>query len=289
MKLSIITINYNNASGLRKTMESVFAQTCKDFEYIIVDGASADGSVDIIRELVAPDFNDKLKTVVDGVDVVVSSEPDTGIYNAMNKGVRAAKSEYVLMLNSGDYFVDEHVVERILPELDGTDIVQGNILEYGKGCIVRNSGYKKSDLTMNDVYLGYFLHQASFCKRILFDQYGYFDESYKIVADTKFFQTCLGIGNASFRYINLDIAYYDMRGVSSNSQVGNLREKERQRIYKELFSDRMLGYLTTESENLKIVHSLQKYKWTWNLVRLLRKILLMASPKSTLIHRIKLS
>ena len=116
MKLSIITINYNNLAGLRKTVESVLAQTYREFEYIVIDGASTDGSAEYVRAQA-----DKLTYWV--------SEQDTGIYNAMNKGVRAATGEYVLMLNSGDFLVDEYVVERILPELDGTDIVQGNTIE----------------------------------------------------------------------------------------------------------------------------------------------------------------
>ena len=103
MKLSIITINYNNLAGLQKTMESVFSQTCKDFEYIVIDGASTDGSAEYIRA-----HADQLTYWV--------SEKDTGIYNAMNKGVRAAKGEYLLMLNSGDFLVDDRVIERILPE-----------------------------------------------------------------------------------------------------------------------------------------------------------------------------
>ena len=148
MKLSIVTINYNNLAGLRKTMESVFSQTCKDFEYIVIDGSSTDGSAEYVRTQA-----DKLTYWV--------SEPDTGIYNAMNKGVRAATGEYVLMLNSADSLVDEYVIERIIPELDGTDIVQGNTSDGGK----RQRGYGKSDITFLDVYHAHFLHQSSFCKK----------------------------------------------------------------------------------------------------------------------------
>ena len=89
MKFSIITINYNNCEGLRRTIESVVNQTCHDFEYIIIDGGSTDGSVDVIKQY------------ADQIDYWVS-EPDKGIYNAMNKGVAVAKGEYCLFLNSGD-------------------------------------------------------------------------------------------------------------------------------------------------------------------------------------------
>ena len=87
MKLSIITINYNNCDGLRKTIESVIAQTTRDFEYIVIDGGSTDGSVDVIKEY------------ADYIDYWVS-EPDKGIYNAMNKGTRAAHGDFLLFLNS---------------------------------------------------------------------------------------------------------------------------------------------------------------------------------------------
>ena len=173
MKLSIITINYNNAAGLKKTLDSVAFQTCTDFEHIIVDGASTDGSVDIIREY-ENTLASRLSPLASRLKWL--SEPDTGIYNAMNKGVRLAKEEYTLMLNSGDYLVDEHVIEKVLPLLDGTDIIQGNTIEDINDKKFRNRGYGKSDIDFFDVMKGYFLHQASFCRRDLFDRYGLFEE-----------------------------------------------------------------------------------------------------------------
>ena len=187
-KLSIITINRNNAEGLRKTMESVFAQTYRDFEYIVVDGASTDGSVDVIRTSALQ---------AEGLDFTWTSEKDNGIYDAMNRGLRKAHGEYTLMLNSGDFLVDEHVIERIIPELDGTDIIQGNNIEERNGMLYRNRGYGKSDIELFDIFKGHFLHQASFCRRELFDKYGYFDESYTISGDAKFFMLCLGTRDAT--------------------------------------------------------------------------------------------
>ena len=107
MKLTIITINYNNASGLQKTMESVLAQTCKDFEHLIIDGASTDDSVNVIE-------NYGLQIAHTAISFQWLSEPDKGIYNAMNKGIRMAQGEYIHFLNSGDWLVDEKVVEDIL-------------------------------------------------------------------------------------------------------------------------------------------------------------------------------
>ena len=98
MKLSIITINRNNAEGLRKTMESVLSQTYRDMEYIVVDGASTDQSVNVIKECVNQLKNEDRRMKLDWM-----SEPDTGIYNAMNKGIKKATGEYLLFLNSGDW------------------------------------------------------------------------------------------------------------------------------------------------------------------------------------------
>lgn len=113
MRLSIITINYNNSIGLRKTIESVVSQTDNTFEYIIVDGGSSDGSVDIIKQ-----YADKVSQWV--------SERDGGIYNAMNKGVRMAHGEYIMFLNSGDILYDNNVIGHVLPKLKA-DICVGNM------------------------------------------------------------------------------------------------------------------------------------------------------------------
>jgi glycosyltransferase involved in cell wall biosynthesis len=283
MRLSIITINYNNADGLRKTMVSVFAQTYRDFEYIIVDGASTDGSVDVIRELASSN-----PLTPNPLTLTWSSEPDTGIYNAMNKGIEIASGKrvvdtfnrsklcgdknkgneesYVLMLNSGDYFVDEHVIEKIIPELDGTDIIQGNVIEVEDGVERINSGYGRSDLSFIDVMKGFFLHQASFCRRELFDKYGYFDESYCINGDTVFYAKCLAFGNATFRYVNHNIAYFDKTGISADPEGKwkKLRAEEDKR-YMDMYSDRMHRLLTEEDKKIRLHNHLHSHKWSWYL------------------------
>lgn len=263
MKLSIVTINYNNAEGLRKTMESVLKQTYYDFEYIIVDGASTDGSVDIIKE-----YAQKAESQEPRVKSMIwTSEPDTGIYNAMNKGVRKAIGEYVLMLNSGDYLVDEHVIKRMMPELDGTDIVQGNNIELRGNNLSRYKGYAHSDIDFFDVMRGRFLHQASFCRRDLFERYGYFDESYRISGDTKFFLNCLGAHNATFKYVDIDVDNFDCSGISA-SQSGEWYEqgvKENARLRDELFSKRMQRHFEENDKKIRLYDVLHKHKWIWNL------------------------
>lgn len=269
MKLSIITINYNNAEGLRKTMESVLKQTYHDYEYIIVDGASTDGSVDVIKE-----YENQLNITHSTIHLLWSSEPDNGIYDAMNRGIRKAKGEYTLMLNSGDYLVDEYVLERIIPELDGTDIVQGNNIEECSGKTYRNRGCGRSDIDFFDVMKGHFLHQSSFCKRDLFERYGYFDESYKMSGDTKFFMNCLGKNDASFKYIDIDVANYDLGGISAEKtgKWAQLRAEEHARLMKELYSPRLLHFFEANDKKIRLYNRLHTHRWIWNFVMLVAHI-----------------
>lgn len=264
-KLSIITINRNNAEGLRKTMESVFAQTYKGLEYIIVDGASIDGSVAAIRASALQ---------AEGLQLKWTSEPDSGIYDAMNRGVRKSQGEYVLMLNSGDFLVDEHVIERVIPELDGTDIVQGNVITTRAGKEAINRGYGKSELTFIDVMHGHFLHQASFCRRDLFEQYGYFDESYRINGDTVFYAKCLGFGDATFKYVDQNIAYFDTTGISADPE-GKYRKlrKEEDARYAQMFPRRMRELLQNEEKKIKLYDKLHAHKWSWGLTMAIARLL----------------
>ncbi len=270
MKLSIITINYNNADGLRKTMESVFAQTCKEFEYIVIDGASTDNSVEIIREMSA--------ALNDGNDGMMQfqwiSEPDTGIYNAMNKGLKKCQGEYTLMLNSGDYLVDEHVIERILPELHTEDMIQGNVIKDYPGKSFRYRGYGRSDISFYDVMEANFPHQAMFIKLSTMIQYGYYDESYKKGSDSYFFFTSLGFGNATYRYVDIDVTNFDINGISSmqDPKWRQIDQEEDARWYGEHISNRMKTYYQEAVEAIHLSHMLRKHKWIWSIVKLLVKI-----------------
>lgn len=280
MKLSIITINYNNAAGLKKTLDSVAIQTATDFEHIIVDGASTDDSVEIIREYAdnqAMRLTD-YEAIRNGENckaenntstphrLVWLSEPDTGIYNAMNKGIKLAKGEYTLMLNSGDYLVDEYVIEKILPLLDGTDIIQGNVVVEQNGKEIIRRGYGKSDINFIDVMCGDFLHQASFFRLILFTKYGNFDESYKIGGDTVFYAKCLGFGNASFKYIDINVSNFDDNGISAKKEgIWYEIHKAEDIRYEKMFSQRMWNMRTVELNKIRLYDRLHEHKWSWKL------------------------
>ena len=270
-KLSIITINRNNAAGLRKTIESVFAQTYRDFEYIVVDGASTDESVDIIRASALQ---------AEGRDFKWISEPDTGIYNAMNKGLKMAHGEYTLMLNSGDYLVDEYVINRVISELHTEDIIQGNIIEDYPEKTIRNRGYGRSDLSFVDVMDGFFLHQATFIKLSTIEKYGYYDENYKKAADSYFFITALALGNASFRYIDIDIANFDINGISSmqDPKWRLIDKEEDERWYGEHISKRLMEFYQAAPKKMIVYDKLHRYKLIWYITMLLVHMVDIISP-----------
>lgn len=204
-KLSVITINYNNRDGLLRTIKSVVGQTCRDFEYIVIDGGSTDGSVDVIKEY------------ADYIDYWVS-EPDKGIYNAMNKGVRAAHGEFCQFLNSGDWYDSNIVVEAVLPCLsDEVDILSGYTVAISSdGRYERQMAGSPRHLQLYSLLTGYVSHPSSFIRRQLLLKRPY-DETLKIVADWKFFVEVLVEDKAKYCHIDFDVALFDTTGISSQN------------------------------------------------------------------------
>lgn len=221
MKLSVITVNYNNLIGIKKTFESVFGQTNRDFEYIVIDGASTDGSVDEITE-----HKDKI--------VYYVSEPDKGVYDAMNKGIAKATGDYCIFMNSGDCFYTDDVVDKMLPVLDGTDIIYGNT-HYTDGKV----RYSKDEPDLfSFFYVSCWCHQSTFIKTALLRKYMY-DDSLKIVSDWKFLLQTVIKDNCSYKAVDQVISLYDATGISSIDK--ELYNKERMLVLQELFSDRWVN------------------------------------------------
>ena len=213
MKLSIITINYNDLTGLQKTTQSVFDQDSTEFEYIVIDGGSDDGSLEYLEEHTA-----RITHFV--------SEPDKGIYNAMNKGIALAQGTYIYFLNSGDWLCDIQVISNLIPELGNCDALYGNMIkQYPNGLTRTDKGPQGSPINLNTFTHGTLNHGATFIASNLFDQYGRYDESLKIVSDWKFFLQTLGVRDSVVKYIDLNILNFDMTGVS-NSNL-ELRSAER--------------------------------------------------------------
>lgn len=200
MKLSVITINYNNVKGLKKTIDSVINQTYKDFEYIVIDGASNDGSIDIIKE-----YKSKIDYWV--------SEKDKGIYNAMNKGILAAKGNYLLFLNSGDCLVSNKILATAASYLGQYSIL------YGDG-VITGEGDKEilikipDQLTLKHFTRASLFHPSTFIKRELFDTYGLYNEKNKIVSDWEFFLKTIVVNNVSAKKIDLVVSKAEDGGMS---------------------------------------------------------------------------
>ena len=263
LKLSIITINRNNAEGLRKTMESVFAQTYQDFEYIVVDGASTDGSVEVIKEL---ESTIKQRATVDKSNIAFQwiSEPDTGIYNAMNKGIKMSGGEYLLFLNSGDWLCTPTVLTQVSPFLRGYDIVHGFVYMGQISPQNAERGVGGSELTFRDVYEGNLWHQASFFNFRVFKQYGLYEEDWKIAGDTAYYLRVLGLGEASFLYVNIAIAVQELGGMSSRSNDA-LRElaQEEENRFKQQIPSRILKMCEQEEKKVKLYDRLHTNKFIW--------------------------
>ena len=218
MKLSIITVNFNDAEGLERTIKSVISQTFRDYEFIIIDGGSTDGSVDIIKKYESD------------IDYWVS-EPDGGIYSGMNKGLRQAKGDYLNFMNGGDCYHSADVLDTIFALGSDADIITGEHAENG----LRNVG--KDGVTMLDLYKWAIDHQASFIKREVALRHPY-DEKYRIVSDWKFFIEALVQDNCSFFYTDTIVVDVDMEGISNTNF--ELDKQEREAVLKELFPERVL-------------------------------------------------
>lgn len=210
--LSIITINYNNKQGLIQTIESVVNQTWKDFEYLVVDGGSTDGSKDVITQHI----NDLTYWV---------SEPDKGIYNAMNKGIEMATGDYLLFLNSGDYLKDSSVLGKTIPQLDNIDIVYTDLeIITDKGHHVQNYPDR---LSFKHFFYSSLPHPASFIKKVLFVKYGVYDENLKICADWQFFIEAICKHNVTYKHLDLVLACHFANGISSIEESKPIITKER--------------------------------------------------------------
>ncbi len=216
MKLSVITINRNNANGLDKTIQSVINQSYEDFEYIVIDGNSTDHSINIIKK-----YNSNINYWV--------SETDKGIYNAMNKGIAKANGNYVLFLNSGDYLVNNDVLKSVFEKQQTADIIYGNMqIDWGNGKIT--SGKMPDKITFKQMYIDTLWHPVSFIKKTLFDKYGLYNETYKVVADYDFFFKVIIINNVTTYHINVDIAMYNLNGLSSLPENKALEQAERRKV-----------------------------------------------------------
>jgi len=250
-KISIITVNYNNLEGLKRTIESVVGQTWKEFEYIIIDGGSTDGSTAFLKE------NDNLFNYW-------ISEPDKGVYHAMNKGIAKASGEYLLFLNSGDHFYNTKVLEN-----NQNVIVDYDLIYFNMNVIGENKKFVKQ--YPDTLSFAYFLkdnlpHPAIVIKKELFQTVGLFNEDFKIVSDWKFFIDSVCMYNCKYLHVDKILTTFYLDGISSLFENRHIIDKEKQEVLQSGYAaymqdlDDVLKYMT-------IVQSLRRSRIIKYLIR----------------------
>ena len=271
MKLSIITINYNNAEGLRKTLASVASQTYADIEHIIVDGGSTDGSVEIVREYVSANgaHSGGSQTGQTGQTKVCHqirwiSEKDKGIYNAMNKGIKMATGEYIEILNSGDILFDSQVTQRMIEHLDQINaerkeslgILYGNMIKVNaQGQVVGKSGY--TEFSLRQFYSSTLNHDCAYIRRDLFEEYGLYDENLKIVSDWKWYLQAIGLGRVKPEYVDIDVTIFDDGGISETNLA--LRNAERRKVLEDVLPPAILWDYDTHAFEMEQMKRLRRW------------------------------
>lgn len=219
-RISIITIAYNNLSGLKRTVESVCRQTAYDqVEYIVIDGASTDGTKDYLESL--PDTINWI------------SEPDRGISHAFNKGIERSHGEMILCLNSGDVFAGDDVVEKVIKDIDNTG---ADIVSY-KVRVTDSIFIPSIDDEMKVWYGCEEPHQGTFVKRKVYEEIGGYSEEYRIRMDYHFFARCKN-NKYSFKYFPIVIAEYEPGGTS-------MATENRKRFWREGMSVKMMYDIVT--------------------------------------------
>jgi glycosyltransferase involved in cell wall biosynthesis len=222
LKISVISINYNDSAGIDLTIRSVIEQTYNQVEYIVIDGGSTDGS------------KDKILKFQDSIDYWIS-EPDNGIYNAINKGLKKASGDYILVLNSGDVFYTDKILDEVVKELStGEDIIFGDSFDvnFPNGIPDFIRRYPKN-LSFDFFKKGALRHQSTFIKKELHDRVGLYDEELKIVSDWKFMLLAIAKHGASYKHVDKVICKYDRNGISSTNL--ELNKKEREEVLNENF------------------------------------------------------
>lgn len=251
MKISIITVNLNNAAGLKATLESVAMQTCREFEHIIIDGGSSDGSVPVIKSYEEQIIANRTNTKTIYPMISWMSEKDKGIYDGMNKGVKKASGEYVYFLNSGDTLATEDTIQEMIDAIDDSDFVIGRVNKSYQGRVVGQTNLLcEEDMSLYQMFLHGINHQAALIKRPMLVMTPY-DENVRLSADWKFFVQKIVLESAPVKFVDKLFANYDMTGVSSNLDA--LR-RERMQILDTFVPERIArDYITIAPQYYEVI------------------------------------
>jgi glycosyltransferase involved in cell wall biosynthesis len=253
---------------LQKTIESVLGQTWSDFEFIVIDGASTDGSTELLAQ-----YQQQLTYAI--------SEPDSGVYNAMNKAIKIAQGDYLLFLNSGDTLNDQSVLKNVEKHLD-----QNFDICYGDANYLEKDGEHKRTYP-DKLSFSFFLehnlsHQASFIKRNLFAEIFLYDETYRIVSDWAFFIYAICKQNVSYKHLDLIICKYDTGGISSILGNHKLMHEERKATiqkYFPLFINDYNSISELKSKRFRQFNFIKGYPFAFKILKGFINLILVFLPK----------
>lgn len=209
--ISLITVVFNGEAFLEETLRSAVAQTYPNIELVIIDGGSSDNTLAIARQ-----FQPRIGTLI--------SEKDKGIYDAMNKGIKAAKGEWVYFLNAGDLFYNNEVLASVFNrELSQFDLIYGKVQTINEPTGINY--INGQSVTLKDFYYQYpICHQAAFFRRTVFNQLGLYNDTYKLVADSEWFVRFFMGGKHLSLFIDEIVAYYDIQGASYHKRMLSQQE-----------------------------------------------------------------
>ncbi len=237
MRVSIITSCYNSESYIRSAIEAVLNQDYADIEYLVIDGGSKDSTMDIVRSY-EPEFAGRLKWI---------SEPDNGLYDALNKGLKMATGKIVGLLNSDDFFTNNRIISQIVDEFRNTDCeaVYGDIHFVHPADLTKCVRYYSSAVFRRPLMRIGFMpaHPTFYAYKHLFDQFGYYKTGYKIAADFELLLRFIYVNKIKTRYLPVDFVTMRTGGMSTESLNSHkIIMQEHLRAFKEtgLFTNRFI-------------------------------------------------
>lgn len=258
MKISIITVCKNAENAIERTVLSVVTQNCfnENIEYVVIDGVSTDKTLEIIKQY------------AEKYPIKWISEPDSGIYNAMNKGIKMATGEHLLFLNAGDYLIHYNVIKSLMNLFENGefDVIYGNTLSINP----MSEQYWIKATENPDIFFFFndsLAHQAVFYKKTLFDKFGSYDETFKILADNVFNKKIVCDEHISVKHIDHIISVFLGDGISSTNK--SLRSQERKIFQEQCFSEEQLSEIKKQKQRDETLTLRRKQKST---LRFLAKI-----------------
>lgn len=261
---SIITVCYNEGESIRITAESILKQTYKNYQWIIIDGGSKDQTLNILDN-----YKNIIHTLVSG--------KDSGIYDAMNKGLAYATGDYIIMMNGGDGFASSDVLERTAAFGTRNDILFGDqINEFGNVADFKDVVLNKKHFFGSKLLA----HQATFVKKTIYDQHGGYDASYKITGDSEFFTKVFTQANhVSSQYLGFIVSLFNSNGMSCNPKNRPIMDAEYAQMNKKYFTqqDKFIYFLPTLKSQLRhktisLLAKLHLYHLARSIYRKLKKV-----------------